>query len=59
MLFVAGLVAAVGVECEVSEEFAGVVVDDSDVEVGDGEDDSCSGVGAADADVVHASAPSE
>ena len=47
-----GLVVAVGVEDEFSEEFAGGGVDDSDVEVLDEQDDVGSGVGSADADVV-------
>ena len=57
--FLAGLVAAGGVECEVSEEFSGVGRDDSDVEVSDEEYDGFAGVGAADADVVHSSGASQ
>ena len=49
-----GLVAAGGVEGELSEEFAGGGVDDADVEVVDEQDHSSAGVGAADADVVEA-----
>ena len=37
-----------------AEEFACCGVDDADVEVGDEEHDGGAGVGAADADVVHA-----
>lgn len=48
-----GLVAAGWVEGEVSEEFAGLGGDDSDVEVVDEHHDFGSGVCAADADVVH------
>ena len=54
-----GLVAAVGVESEVAEEFAGGGVDDADVEVVDEEEDGLAGVGAAEADVVHSAAASE
>jgi len=57
--FLAGLVAACGVEGEVAEEFAGGGGDDADVEVGDDEDDGGAGVGAADADVVHAAGSAE
>ena len=55
----AWLVAACGVEGEVAEEFAGGGVDDADVEIRDEEDDGGSGVGAADADVVHAAGAAE
>jgi hypothetical protein len=41
-----------GVEDEVAEEFAGVLVDDADVEVLDEEEDVDSGVGPSDADGV-------
>ena len=58
-LFEAWLVAAVGVEGEGSEEFSGVGGDDADVEVVDEQDDGGVFVGAADADVVHASGASE
>lgn len=54
-----GLVAACWVEGEVSEELAGGGVDDADVEVVDESDDGLSGVGAADADVVHAAGSAE
>ena len=47
-----GLVVAGGVEGEVAEQFAGLVVDDADVEVFDDEGDGGVSVGAADADVV-------
>ena len=47
-----GLVVAGGVEGEVADDFAGVVVDDADVEVVDHDDDGGAGLGAADADVV-------
>lgn len=40
-------------------EFAGGGVDDADVEVVDEQDDASCGVGAADADVVHADGASE
>ncbi|MGK2886849.1 MAG: hypothetical protein ACSLE8_19095 [Rhodococcus sp. (in: high G+C Gram-positive bacteria)] len=53
-VFKAGLVADVGVECEGSEEFSGVGVDDSDVEVVDEENDGDAFVLTADGDVVHA-----
>ena len=53
MSFLAGLVADVGVEGEVAEEFAGGGVDDADVEVGDEKHDGGAGESAADADVVH------
>ncbi len=42
-----------------AELFAGLCVDDSDVEVVDDHDDGCSFVGSADADVVHASGSAE
>ena len=58
MLLFLGLVVAFWVEGEVSEHFAGVGGDDSDVEVVDQQGDLGSGVGAADADVVHASGSS-
>ncbi len=51
--------AAVGVEGENSEEFAGVGADDADVEVVDQQDDGGAFVGAADADVVHAAGSAE
>ncbi|MGK2958668.1 MAG: hypothetical protein ACSLFB_09785, partial [Acidimicrobiales bacterium] len=57
--FLAGLVAAGGVECEAAEEFSGSRRDDSDVEVGDEQHDGGAGVGASDADVVHLSSASE
>ena len=47
-----GLVAAVGVEGEVADDFAGGGVDDADVEVVDEHDDRGAGEGSADADVV-------
>ncbi len=51
----AWLVADVGVEGEVSEEFGCVGLDDADVEIVDDEDDGLVFVCAADADVMHAS----
>src|ERR1700761_2874736 len=54
-----GLVGLVWVEDELSQEFAGVGVDDADVQVLDQEQDAGSGVGAADADVVEASLVAE
>ncbi len=59
LLFEAWLVADVGVEGQVSEEFSGVGCDDADVEVVDEEDDGGAVVGAADADVVHAAGSSQ
>ena len=50
--WVLGLVVAVGVEGEVSEEFTGLGCDDFDVEVGDEEGYGGVFVGSADADVV-------
>jgi hypothetical protein len=47
-----GLVVPGRVEGEFAQEFAGVGVDDADVQVLDQEQDAGSGVGAADADVV-------
>ena len=49
-----GLVVAGGVEGEVAEQFAGGGVEDADVEVGDEDDDSGSGVLVTEADVVEA-----
>lgn len=46
------MVAAVGVEGEGAQDFAGGGVDDADLEVGDEHDDGGSGVGSSDADVV-------
>jgi len=57
--FEAWLVSGFGVECEVPEEFAGGLVDDSDVEVVDDEDDGLVFVGSADSDVVHAARSAE
>ncbi len=57
--FEAWLVAASGVEGEVAEEFAGGLVDDSDVEVIDDEDDGGAFEGSAEADVMHAAGASE
>ncbi|HEY1119379.1 MAG TPA: hypothetical protein VGE43_16815, partial [Acidimicrobiales bacterium] len=57
--WVLGLVAAGWVEGEVAEELAGGGVDDADVEVVDEDDDGLSGVGAADADVVHLAGSAE
>ena len=54
-----GLVAACGVEGEVSEDLAGGFVDDADVEVIDEEDDGLVLVGSSDADVVHAAGAAE
>ncbi len=51
--FEAGLVADVGVECEGSEEFSGIGVDDSNIEVVDQENDGDAFVLTADGDVVH------
>ena len=42
-----------------AEEFAGGGVDDADVEVVDEHEHGCAGVGAADADVVHAAGAAE
>ena len=53
------MVAAGGVEGEVSEEFAGVGVDDADVEVVDDGDDGLVFVGASDADAEHLAAVSD
>ncbi len=58
-LFEAWLVAAAGVEDEGAEEFSGLGVDDSDVEVVDDEGDVGSFVGSSDSDVVHASGLAE
>ena len=57
--FEAWLVADVWVEFQVSDEFAGGFVHDSDVEVVDDEDDGCSFEGPAEADVVHAACTSQ
>ena len=57
--FEAWLVAGFGVECEVSEEFSGGLVDNAYVEVVDDEDDGLVFVGSADPDVVHAAGSSE
>ena len=57
-LVVERLVAPGGVEGEVAEEFA-FLAEDSDVEVGDEDDDASSFVGAADTDVVEAGAVAE
>jgi hypothetical protein len=46
------LVVPGGVEDEVAEQFAGGLVDHSDVEVLDEQEDVGSGVGSPDADVV-------
>ena len=54
-----GLVVAVGIECEVSEEFSGGGVDDADVVAVDELEDLGSGVFGADADVVHAAVDAE
>jgi hypothetical protein len=54
-----GLVGAGGVECELSEEFSGGGVDDSDVELVDEEDDGGSGVGSSDSDFVEVAVVSE
>ena len=53
------MVVLVGVDGEVSEEFAGDGVDDADVEVLGEQDDVGSGVGSADADVVEVSVDAE
>ena len=49
------MVVAFGVQCEVSDDLAGVVVDDADVEVVDQQDDAGSIEGSAEADVVEVS----
>jgi hypothetical protein len=49
-----GLVVAGGVEGELAEEFAGVVVEDADVASGDEHGDGLLGVAASHADVVQA-----
>ena len=54
-----GLVVLVEVDGELSEEFAGDGVDDSDVEVLDEQDDVGSGVGSADADVAELAGDAE
>ena len=46
------LVVAVGVEGELAQEFAGVGVDDTDVEVGDEGEDALAAMFAAEADVA-------
>ena len=56
---VLGLVVAGRVEGEVSEEFAGLGCDDSDVEVGDEEGYGGVFVGSADADVVESAVVAE
>jgi len=53
------VVAAGGVEGEVSEQFAGGGVDDADVEVGDEEDDAGSGERPAEGDVVEVAVVAE
>jgi hypothetical protein len=53
------LVVAGGVEGEVSEQLAGGLVDDADLEVVDQEQDVGAGVGAADADVVESAGVAE
>lgn len=53
------MVAAVGVDGEVADEFAGGGVDDADLEVGDEEDDGGSVEGSSEADVVEAGAVAE
>jgi hypothetical protein len=57
--FAGGLVVAVGVEGELADEFAGVCVDDADVQVLDEEQDAGSGVGPAGAGVVELSVVAE
>jgi hypothetical protein len=54
-----GLVGLVGVKGELAQEFAGVGVDDADVQVLDQEQDAGSGVGASDADVEQLAAVAE
>jgi hypothetical protein len=46
------LVVPAGVEGELAEEFTGLFVDHPDVQVLDHQQDVCSGVGSADADVM-------
>ena len=53
------MVAAVGVEGEGADDFAGVVVDDADVEVVDEQDDAGSVEGSSEADVVHVAVVAE
>ncbi len=50
--FPGAVVAAVGVEGEVADDFAGGAVDDADVEVVDEEDDAGSVEGSSESDVV-------
>lgn len=47
------VVAAVGVDCECADYFAGCGVDDADVETGDEHDDAGSVEGSTESDVVH------
>lgn len=54
-----GLVAAVWVEGELADELSGCLVDDSNVEVVDEQDDGLVGVCSSDADVVHAAGSAE
>jgi hypothetical protein len=54
-----GLVVAGGVEGEVAQEFAGVGIDDADVEVLHEQQDALVGVVAADAGVVQAAVDAE
>lgn len=57
--FESGFVADVGVEGEVSDEFAGGLVDHSDVEVVDDDHDGCSVECPSEADVVRAAGTAE
>ena len=53
------VVSACGVDVEVADDFACGGVDDSDVEVGDEQDDAGSVEGSAEADVVHVAVDAE
>ena len=53
------MVVAFWVDGEFSQEFSGDYVDDADVEVLDEQDGVGSGVGSADADVVHCAVDTE
>ena len=55
----AGLAVFVGVDGEFAEDFAGVAVDDDDVEVVDEHAYGCAAVFCAELDVVHAACASQ
>ena len=50
--FAGAVVAALGIDAEGADDFAGGGVDDADVEVVDEHDDACSVEGSSEADVV-------